>query len=235
MDCCPQCGKDNAGDAKFCSQCGAGLGGPEPSAPAATVSDPVLAEQEQAWRQFIGPKADQYLQKFTKFTAPSGPKFALTWNWPAFIFEPFLWFLYRKMYLYALVYAIGPVLAFYFTQDWSADMVWRIMAGVSANYLYFWHIKEHLADIRRQAGFDNALRDRLIIDAGGVQAYVVWVGVGLLVLKFALVLFILQQSRAGDDGLPMPKPSSTPARSVFVSAFSAAQDSSQARRPGARG
>lgn len=235
MGLCPQCGNSNADDAKFCSQCGVGLGGPAPAAPTATVSDPALAEQEQAWRQFIGPKADHYLQKFTKFTSPSGPKFALTWNWPAFVFEPFLWFLYRKMYLYALVYAIGPVLAFYFTQDWSADMVWRIMAGASANYLYFWHIKEQLADIRRQAGFDNTLRDRLIRDAGGVQAYVVWVGVGLLVLKFALVLFMLQQGRAGDGSFPIPKPSGAPARSVSLSPASIVQDSDQARRPGSSG
>ncbi|MEX5212956.1 MAG: DUF2628 domain-containing protein [Nitrospiraceae bacterium] len=237
---CPQCGNQNAVEAKFCSQCGTGLVGPAPNAPApaaptAAASDSALAEQEQVWRQFIGLKADYYLRKFTKFTAPEGPKFALTWNWPAFVFEPFLWFLYRKMYLYALVYAIGPVLAFYFTQDWSADLVWRIMAGASANYLYFWHIKEQLADIRRQAGFDNALRDRLIRDAGGVQAYVVWVGVGLLMLKFALVLFMMQQSRAGEGGFPIPKSSGAPARSVSLFRASPMQDSGQAELPWGNG
>ena len=87
MGLCPQCGNNNADDAKFCSRCGVGLTEPPPSAPTVSVSDPALAEQEQAWRQFIGPKADHYLQKFTKFTSPSGPKFALTWNWPAFVFE----------------------------------------------------------------------------------------------------------------------------------------------------
>ena len=61
-----------------------------------------------------------------KFSGPPGPQFALTWQWPAFVFEPFLWFLYRKMYGYALIYAIGPAMAFYITQDLSADIVWRI-------------------------------------------------------------------------------------------------------------
>lgn len=139
------------------------------------------------------------------------------------------------MYLYALVYAIGPVLAFYFTQDWSADLVWRIMAGASANYLYFWHIKEQLADIRRQSGFDNALRDRLIRDAGGVQAYVVWVGVGLLVLKFILVLFMLQQGRAGEGGPLTPRPSGTPARQVSTFPTLSGQDSDHTWRPEASG
>ena len=92
-----------------------------------------------------------------------------------------------------------------------------------------------MADIRRQAGFDNALRDRLIRDAGGVQAYVVWVGVGLLVLKFALVLFMLQQGRAGEGGLPIPKPSGTPARFVSLTPASTLHDSDQTGRPGYSG
>ncbi|MFO0774827.1 MAG: DUF2628 domain-containing protein [Nitrospiraceae bacterium] len=175
-----------------------------PSSTATAASSGAFAgslDDEQTWRQFIGPKADHYLSKFRQFTSPTGPKYALTWNWAAFAFEPFLWFLYRKMYLYAAVYAIGPLVAFYFTMDVSADIVWRFMAGASANYLYYWHIREQLADIRRQAGLNAAAREQLIHDAGGVQPYVVWVGIGLLVLKIVLLSIILH--RGGDD-LPIP-------------------------------
>ena len=48
-------------------------------------------------------------------SARRNPQFALTWNWPAFLFISFLWFLYRKMYLYAAVYAIGPMVSTYLT------------------------------------------------------------------------------------------------------------------------
>lgn len=225
---CPECGKETADDARYCSHCGASLATPigaGASASTAAEDPPPVSpagseagagtgsDEEQTWRQFIGPKADHYLAKFRHFTSPTGPKYALTWNWAAFIFEPFLWFLYRKMYLYALVYAIGPVVAFYFTQDMSADIVWRLMAGASANYLYYWHIKEQLGDIRKQAGFDASTRERLIRDSGGVQAYVVWVGIGLLVLKFALVAMILH--RGGSDDLRIPGTKSKGIQSEF--------------------
>lgn len=218
---CPACAKESPDEARYCSHCGASVATPMPSATAAeTPAEPSAptpaaigassaGDDEQTWRQFIGPKADHYLAKFRNFTSTTGPKFSLTWNWAAFGFEPFLWFLYRKMYLYALVYAIGPVMAFYFTQEMSADIVWRLMAGASANYLYFWHIKEQLGDIRKQAGFDGGARDRLIRDAGGVQVYVVWVGIGLLLLKFALVYMVLQRSATGDL-----KPSGTKSKGI---------------------
>ncbi len=205
MKTCPECAKESADDARYCSHCGASLATPVGSEPPPAPAPAMAAastDDESTWREFIGPKADYYLAKFQHFRSATGPKYALTWNWAAFIFEPFLWFLYRKMYLYALVYAIGPVLAFYFTQDMSADLVWRIMAGASANYLYYWHIKERLGDIRKQAGFNDNARARLIHDAGGVQMYVVWVGIGLLVLKFALVAMILQ--RGGSDDIRIP-------------------------------
>lgn len=216
MKACPECGKEAAADARYCSHCGASLATPmtssaasasapsasntasspasattatssAPSEPAAgaTTSSPdttALSDDEQVWRQFIGPKADHYLTKFRRFTSPAGPKYALTWNWAAFLCGPFLWFLYRKMYLYAFVYAIGPIVATTITHDLSAIMVWGVMAGASANYLYYWHIKEKLGEIKKQAGFNYAQRTQLIEDAGGVQAYVIWVGVGLFLL-----------------------------------------------------
>ena len=67
--------------------------------------------EQDLWRAFIGPNADRYLERFKKFSTQN-PSFALTWHWPAFVFEPFLWFLYRKMYAYAMIYALGPVIAF---------------------------------------------------------------------------------------------------------------------------
>jgi hypothetical protein len=206
MKICPQCQQQNSDDAKFCHQCGTAL---EVQTEAASTPPPsVPMTEEELWRGFIGPNADRYLATFKKFSTPAGPRFALSWHWPAFIFEPFLWFLYRKMYVYAMIYAVGPVIAFYLTQDLSADIVWRLMAGVSANYIYFWHVKEQVGKIKTQRVTDGETRRQMLGDLGGVQPYVVWVGVGLFVLKVALVVTIFKegQPEGSDKDRPKVKP-----------------------------
>ena len=175
MKYCTQCQQENRDDARFCHQCG-GAFSSDP--PAAAIEPDQAAPQTdtELWKAFLGPNADRYLETFKKFTGPSGPQFALTWHWPAFVFEPFLWFLYRKMYVYALIYAIGPAMAFYITQDLSADLIWRIIAGASANYIYFWHAKEQLAKIKSERGTGGESRQQMLGELGGVQPYVVWSG-----------------------------------------------------------
>jgi hypothetical protein len=211
MKTCPQCGQHNSDEAKFCHQCGTAL----VRAPDLSSSVPSIPTTDQElWRAFIGPNADRYLETFKKFSTPTGPRFAFTWHWPAFIFEPFLWFLYRKMYVYAMIYAIGPVIAFYLTQDLSADIVWRIMAGVSANYIYFWHVKEQTGKVKSQRLADAAGRQQLLGELGGVQPYVVWVGVALLVLKVAMVITIFREG--GPDDLEKSRPKAKPAGTTAV-------------------
>src|SRR5262245_40093297 len=121
MRSCRQCNQPNVEGANFCHQCGTALTVAEnatdsviePSAPTSIQTD------EELWRQFIGPNADRYLEHFKRFSVHGQPKFALSWNWPAFLLlgNCFLWFLYRKMYLHALVYAIGPVVSVLITGD----------------------------------------------------------------------------------------------------------------------
>ncbi|MBA2486937.1 MAG: DUF2628 domain-containing protein [Nitrospira sp.] len=212
MKSCSQCQQQNQEDARFCHQCG-GSFAVESEAPAVEPeASPPPQPQTDAdlWKAFIGSHADSYLKTFKRFSGPEGPKFALTWHWPAFIFEPFLWFLYRKMYVYALIYAIGPAMAFYMTQDLSADIIWRIIAGASANYIYFWHAKEQLAKIKGERATGGETRQQLLVDLGGVQPYVVWVGVGLLVLKIGLVIAMFKDSAPdGPKGNPAkPHPAS---------------------------
>ncbi len=202
MKTCPQCQQQNSDEAKFCHQCGTALDQPETATPPPA---PTPMTEQDLWRGFIGPNADRYLATFKKFSTPSGARFAFTWHWPAFIFEPFLWFLYRKMYVYAMIYAIGPVIAFYLTQDLSADIVWRLMAGVSANYIYFWHVKEQVDAIKSQRVPDADDRSRMLGELGGVQPYVVWVGVGLLVLKIAMVMTIFKEGAPEESDRDRPK------------------------------
>lgn len=182
-------------------------------------------DERQLWRAFIGPSQairfsinkgwalgradDHYLEKFRHFGPDSTPHFALTWHWPAFLFDPFLWFLYRKMYMYALVYAVGPVASWYVTGDPTVGLIWRIMAGASANYLYYWHVRDHLDRIRKQAGQNPGALAGLLRDEGGVQPYVVWLGIILNVLMFAVVLGLL--IAGPPEGMKAPASPSPPA------------------------
>lgn len=202
MKFCKKCTQANPDDALFCAQC---------SSPFETeVAEPVLESDEtQWWRSFIGPQKailfslkkgwswerpdDYYLQQFKKFSAGATPRFALTWHWPAFLVDPFLWFLYRKMYLYALIYAVGPVLSAYLTGDFSVGLVWRMMAGASANYIYYWHVQEHITEIRKGQPLGAAALEEQIRDRGGVQQYVLWLGAVLYVMLFLIVIQIIRE------------------------------------------
>ena len=135
----------------------------EPEAP---IVIPLTHTDEDLWRQFIGPYADRYLEHFKKFGLGEEPKFVLTWNWPAFLFISFLWFLYRKMYVYALVYALGPMISTYLTGDLTVGIVWSIMAGATANYVYYWHCREQIGEIKKRSWTDPAKQDEALKEAG---------------------------------------------------------------------
>ena len=209
---CEKCEQQNPDDALFCVQCGASL--PSSPASAEVQTPPPPLDEEPHWRAFIGPNADRYLRQFRKFTNGPTPRFALTWHWPAFLFDPFLWFLYRKLYLYAMVYAVGPVLSAYLTGDVSVGIVWRLMAGVSANYVYYWHVRDNLAKVRAKATFDPSAHDRAVRELGGVQPYVVWVGVALHILLLALIIAALRDGLPDGNKLKQNRPDPAPTRTL---------------------
>jgi hypothetical protein len=45
----------------------------------------------------------------------------------------------------------------------------------------------------------------MLSELGGVQPYVVWVGVGLLVLKVAMVITIFKEGAPGESGHERPE------------------------------
>ncbi len=169
------------------------------------------ATDQDLWRQFIGPKADYYLEQFKKFSSDGQPRFTLSWNWPAFLYISFLWFLYRKMYLHAFVYAIGPMASTYVTGDMTVGLVWSVMAGATANYLYYWHCKEEIAEIKKAGKLNPAAQEAALQDAGGVQPYVIYVGIVLYVIALAGVAKMLEEGQLDGDKIPTrpAKPVST--------------------------
>lgn len=198
---CPKCAQSNPDDANFCGSCGA-------SFPA--TDDVSLMTDDELRRAFIGPNADRYLEQFKKFTFTGAPRYNLTWHWPAFLFVPFLWFLYRKMYLYAFVYAVGPAVSTFLTDDLMAGLVWSIMAGVSANYVYYWHVREEVGEIKKKSWLSRTAQEQAIQEAGGVQSYVIGVGVVLYALFFAALFKAIQEGPPEGGKFPpaRPKPSS---------------------------
>ncbi|NOS82535.1 MAG: DUF2628 domain-containing protein [Nitrospira sp.] len=208
MKSCAQCRQQNEDDSKFCYQCGNTLA-VEPEPP---IAAPFIDPDEHLWRQFIGPHADRYLKYFKKFGLGESPKFALTWNWPAFLYVSFLWFLYRKMYVYALVYAVGPMISTYLTGDMTVGLIWSIMAGATANYVYYWHCREQIGEIKKNTSIDPARQDEALKAAGGVQSYVIWIGVVLYIL-FAITMFKMVQDGPLDGERIPGKPEKTTAPS----------------------
>jgi hypothetical protein len=175
---------------------------------AAPAPAPTSNDTEELWRTFVGPNADRYLQQFKKFGPEQAPQFALTWNWPAFLFISFLWFLYRKMYLYAAVYAIGPMISTYLTGDMSSGIVWSIVAGATSNYVYYWHCREQISEIKQRAWSNPAQKDAAIKEAGGVQPYVIYVGIAFYLLFSLTMIKMIEQGSLEGDQLPA-KPAST--------------------------
>lgn len=180
---------------------------PEPEAePAPSETAPTTF---QLWETFIGPSKSlqfslktwwtwrpaflYYKDKFSNLETPAGPRFALSWNWPAAFFDSFLWFLYRKMYMFALLYAVAPALAIFITGDMTVGIVSRMLAGASANYLYYWHVKDKLQRIMSLPDMDSTARAEMVREEGGVQPYVLWLGVALHVFMMGLVVSAISE------------------------------------------
>lgn len=136
------------------------------------------------WRRFIGPRADYYLERFRTFRDVTKERFVPTWHWPAFGVG-WLWYLYRKMYLHAGVFLFGGLLPMVLGAGLVGVIIWNVFAAAVANYLYYMHVKLTLGMIQQRAGTDEAVKDRLISDAGGIQPYVWWLGIGLTVVAIA--------------------------------------------------
>jgi len=162
---CGRCGKEIREGSVYCSHCGQKVD--------LQSQEIQFAGTEEDFRSYIGPQAEKYLVKFKRFAMTEGEGFALTWHWPAFIFG-FWWFLYRKLYVWALV-ALGlwliPHLAL------PAWFVW----GTVANYLYFRQAQRKIGEYRSR--FNSALPAGTLTEIGGVNRWV-WV----LAVLFAVMI-----------------------------------------------
>lgn len=217
MSACPSCSQENPDTANYCLQCGQALVPFSSAVDSEPSENKAIPTQSQLWEMFIGPSKSiqfslttgwvwrpaflYYKEKFEAIETPQGPRFVLSWNWPAALFDSFLWFLYRKMYMFALLYAVAPALAIFLTGDMTVGIVSRILAGASANYLYYWHVRDKVQRIMAVPNIEAPIRARLIQEEGGVQLYVLWLGAALHALMLGLLIAAIAQGPPGTDPL----------------------------------
>ncbi len=102
--------------------------------------------------------------------------------------------------MFALLYAVAPTLAVFITGDPTVVVVSKILAGASANYLYYWHVKDKLQRIMSIPNMDATARAQLVREEGGVQPYVLWLGAALQVAMFVIGLWLAVVSPGPPEG-----------------------------------
>ena len=147
-----------------------------------SVAQATADQTVEDWTAFIGPKAEHYLKRFSKFGTPSKPHFALTWHWPAFLVGT-LWLVYRKMYFWA---AIALLLAIVPGVNLLSVFLW----GALGHYLYWRHANRKIQPLRGAYPQDNLAIT--LAQIGGVHRWVVPVGVALGVLSVVVSLTMVR-------------------------------------------
>jgi hypothetical protein len=145
---------------------------------------PLAAEELTA---YIGPKAERYRPRFERFTRTGTTRFVFSWNNPA-AFAGMWWYLYRKMYGWALVDFVLSVLL-----GWTlfVPILWGVARAVTADYLYFLQADRKIREARPissafGAPATNTVHLARLAAEGGVNAWVPWVAIAGVVLFFLL-------------------------------------------------
>lgn len=142
-----------------------------------------LVVDESIKDAYVGPKALLYRAKFTRLRT-RGTVFG--WNWAAFFFGP-LWFAYRRMYPYAIIYLCLNMLLVILPASplWMfANVFVLCFAAACADALYMKRIDQLAA---HGATLDEQTRSMDVLARGGVRVSGVLVIV-LLTFVFSSIL-----------------------------------------------
>jgi hypothetical protein len=138
------------------------------------------------WREevdaYVGPHAGKYREIFSRFRGDGTGGFGFSWNWPAF-FAGVLWYLYRKMYLWAAIdFAVSVALGWTF----FVPLFWAVIRALTGNYLYFLQAERKI----EEAPAATPERLEWLRREGGVHRWVAWAAIlGVLLLVGTSVLF----------------------------------------------
>lgn len=170
---CPYCKKTIPDGAVKCTFCGSMLN----LDPASSSNIDSISSDEIG--AFVGANARYYIQSFSKFTMSGRERFCVTWNWSTFGFT-FLWMLYRKMYILALVTFVAFCIP-------GINIILHIVVGMVGNYLYYRHVKEKVIEIRSAQSPQNFYP--VLQEMGGVNRWVISLAVIISILLGLLFIF----------------------------------------------
>nr|MBC8420879.1 DUF2628 domain-containing protein [Desulfobacterales bacterium] len=147
--------------------------------PFKTLSQAPTRVTEQNFIDFIGANASYYLPKFNKFSVGAS---SITWHWPACL-ATFWWLLYRKLYLWVLVFfillATSGIISRILTASeltfWiliAPELISLILFGMFGNYIYYSHAKKKILKtwMKHQTSELSDIRNS-VQSAGGVNRW----------------------------------------------------------------
>lgn len=196
---CSKCATSNDDDATVCVNCGYEFPPHAQGVPKPQARVEVPASDEAYYQAVLGPKKqDYYLNQFTRFDRDG--KVSPMWHWPAFLVT-FYWLLYRKMWLYALIYfflswVIMIPLGFMGTLMGSAVsslgyllylVAIFILIPMYANALYYTHCSRIIAEVRASTHYTQVQLEELA-GKGGTSHIVILI---ILILSFIGFIGIL--------------------------------------------
>ncbi|WP_423907098.1 DUF2628 domain-containing protein [Candidatus Spongiihabitans sp.] len=152
--------------------------------------------------RFVKSNTDYYQQQFSKFGNPLKPAFKITWHWPAFFYF-FFWALYRKMWLWAVIHAIGGTGLMLWVSPGFVYLVWVFIWPLLANYLYF-----RVAATAVNQVMEYPQAEQHYLDKGGVSKRAVWGGIlialvsTMLVSNYVTTRFLAEYGEQIQDVLP---------------------------------
>lgn len=168
---CPYCKETILDGAIKCKHCGSMLN----LESSKTIGIDSITTDEI--RAFVGTNSYYYVQNFSRFTLTGQEKFCATWNWSCFGFT-FLWMLYRKMYLLALV-------TFFVFCLPGLNIILHIGAGIAGNYLYYRHVKGQILELRSTRSLPDYMP--VLQEFGGVNKWVITLGIALTIIITILI------------------------------------------------
>jgi hypothetical protein len=140
------------------------------------MDDQVEISKELLYRAAVGKAQENfYVAKFLAFEESESSR--RSWNWAAVLFGPF-WFLYRRMFVFALVFGILVPALFYWMCDVAIGLILRaspeswlwsvpsfvfqcVLIPMYANYLYFSSVEKRIAALREKLPDDGAVLQAL--------------------------------------------------------------------------
>jgi len=132
----------------------------------------------QEYQDYVGENIDSYVPYFMELDAQDG-KFKFSWVWPAFFFQ-FVWFYYRKMYLWGTVNLLLRAVPL-------VNLLIIIVMPIVAKYLYYRNAQKKLSMLKQTEGTCDPQKIR---EMGGVSVKAVWICVGLFILSIFLMVLI---------------------------------------------